>query len=47
MSAMIYDPTEQAFKEAETPMKFDNESQSWADTTGLAYNPDAEAWEEK
>lgn len=47
MSAMIYDTTEQAFVEAETPMKFDQENQSWADTTGLAYNPEAGAWEEK
>lgn len=47
MSAMIYDPTSQAFVEAETPMKFDTGNQSWADTTGLAYNPEAGAWEEK
>ena len=47
MSAMIYDTTEQAFVEAETPMKFDQENQSWADTTGLAYNPEVDAWEEK
>lgn len=47
MSAMIYDPTSQAFVEAETPMKFDTGNKSWADTTGMAYNPEAEAWEEK
>ena len=47
MSAMIYDPMSQAFVEAETPMKFDTGNQSWTDTTGLAYNPEAGAWEEK
>lgn len=47
MSAMIYDTTSQAFVEAETPMKFDTGNQSWADTTGLAYNPEVEAWEER
>lgn len=47
MSAMIYDTTEHAFVEAEIPMKFDTGNQSWADTIGLAYNPEVEAWEEK
>ena len=47
MSAMIYDTTEQAFVEAETPMKFDADNQIWADTTGMAYNQEVEAWEEK
>lgn len=47
MAAMIWDTEAQAYKEAETPMIHDPASGAWVETTGLAYNPEAEAWEEK
>lgn len=47
MAAMIWDTEAQAFTEAETPLKYDPIAGAWTETTGMAYNQDAAAWEEK
>lgn len=47
MAAMIWDGQAQAFKEAETPMKYDPNTGAWTETTGMAYDPDTQAWKEK
>lgn len=47
MAALRWDEQEQAYTESETPMKYEPTAGAWTDTTGLAYNMDVEAWEEK
>lgn len=47
MAAMRWDTEAQAFTEAETPMKYDPTAGAWTDTTGLAWDPETEAWTEK
>lgn len=47
MAAMIWDTEAQAFTETDVPMKYEPTVGAWTDTTGLTYNSDAEAWEEK
>lgn len=47
MAALKWDEQAQAYTESETPMKYDPLAGAWTDTTGLTYNSDAEAWEEK
>ena len=47
MAAMIWDTEAQAFKESETPLKYDPYAGAWTETTGMAYNLAAGAWEEK
>ena len=47
MAAMIWDEQAQAFTEAETPMKYDQTAGTWTNTTGLAWDNDAQAWTER
>ena len=47
MSVKIYDSTIGAFKDAETPLIWNESAQAWEDSVGLAWNESAQAWEEK
>lgn len=47
MSVKIYDSTIGAFKDAETPLIWDEQAQAWKDSVGLVWNESAQAWEER
>lgn len=47
MSVKIYDSTIEAFKDAETPLIWDEQAQAWKDCVGLVWNESAQAWEER
>lgn len=47
MSVKIYDSTIGAFKDAETPLIWDEQNQAYKDSTGLVWNESAQAWEER
>lgn len=47
MSVKIYDSTIGAFKDAETPLIWDEQAQAWRDSVGLVWNESAQAWEER
>ena len=48
MAALRWDEQAQAYVEStNVPMRYDVESGAWVETTGMAYNPDVGAWEEK
>lgn len=47
MSVKIYDSTIGAFKDAETPLIWDEQAQAWKDSVGLVWNEQAQAWEER
>lgn len=46
MSAMIWDSTTQAFKDAETPKVWDSSANAWKDAEGKIWNETAQAWED-
>ncbi len=43
----IWDADLQAFKDAETPLVYDEGLKAWKESTGLAWNDEAQAWEER
>lgn len=48
MAALIWDEQSQAFVEpTNVPMRYDQESGAWVETTGMAWDTQAQAWEEK
>lgn len=47
MSVKIYDSTIGAFKDAETPLIWDEQAQAWKGSTGLVWNESAQAWQER
>ena len=47
MSFKIYYSTIGAFKDAETPLIWDEQAQAWKDSVGLVWNAQAQAWEER
>ncbi len=47
MAVKIYDNESQAFKDAETPLVHDGNLQAWKESTGLAWDDGAQAWEER
>ncbi len=47
MGAKIYDKGLGAFKDAETPLVHNKESQAWEESTGLVWDDGAQAWEER
>lgn len=47
MSVKIYDSTIGAFKDAETPLIWEEQAQAWKDSVGLVWNESAQAWEER
>lgn len=48
MAALIWDEQSQAFVEpTNVPMRYDQESGAWVETTGMAWDADAQAWAEK
>lgn len=47
MSVKIYDSAIGAFRDAETPMIWDEQKQAYKDSTGLVWNESAQAWEER
>ena len=47
MSVKIYDSTIGSFKDAETPLIWDEQAQAWKDSVGLVWNESAQAWEER
>ncbi len=47
MAVKIYDKGLWAFKDAETPLVHDGESQAWQDSTGLVWNDELRCWQER
>lgn len=47
MSVKIYDASIGAFKDAPTPMIWDEQNQAYKDSTGLVWNESVQAWEER
>ena len=47
MSVKIYDSAIGAFKDAETPLIWDEQAQAWKDSVGLVWNESVGAWEER
>lgn len=47
MSVKIYDASIGAFKDASTPLVWDEQNQAYKDSTGLVWNESAQAWEER
>ena len=47
MSVKIYDASIGAFKDASTPLIWDEQAQAYKDSVGLVWNESARAWEER
>nr|DAJ48914.1 MAG TPA: hypothetical protein [Caudoviricetes sp.] len=47
MAVKIWDASVGAFKDAETPMIWDEQAQAWKDSAGFVYNQELNAWNER
>lgn len=47
MGVKIYDNESKAFKDAETPLVHDGNLRAWKESTGLVWNDELQAWEER